>query len=192
MPWISGNRYLTLEETENNGFIVYRYFIDQGWTDNAVCAMLGNMQAESGINPGIWESLIPYGTGYGLTQWTMYTKYSNWAIANGYPDWEDNGQAEMECVLYFVTVTDPNDPLFLWSRNNELGIDPPITFPEFTQSTLDIHTLSNYWLWFYEHPLDPGPSTQATRQAYTDAWWDRTHGTSTIPAWLLKQFIKQR
>lgn len=191
MPWISGNRYLTLQETENNGFIVYPFFISQGWTPQAVCAMLGNMQAESGINPGIWESLIPYGTGYGLTQWTMYTKYMNWAIANGYPDWEDNGPAEMECIIASVTAQ-PGDPIFQWYRNEEIGMDPPITFPEYTQSTLDLHTLSNYWLWFYEHPRDPGPATQATRQAYTDAWWQRTQGgTATLPPWLLRQMTRR-
>lgn len=191
MPWISGNRYLTLQETENNGYIVYPFFISQGWTPQAVCAMLGNMQWESGINPGIWENLQPYWRGYGLTQWSYYTKYSNWAIANGYPDWEDNGQAEMECVIYSVTVTDPNDPLFLWSRNDQIGMDPPITFEEFTRSTLDIHTLSDYWCWFYEHPQDP-IGTLGVRRSYTDAWWQRTQGgTATLPPWLLKQMTRR-
>lgn len=182
MPWISGNRYLTLDETENNGYLAYNYFISIGWTPEAICAMLGNMQAESGINPGIWENLQPYQGGYGLTQWTPYTKYSAWYG----PGWEDNGPGECSRIQY------ESENEIQWFYNAEIGMAPPITFQQFTESTLPLHDLTNYWLWFYEHPANPGPATQAVRQAYADAWWQRVQGgTATLPPWLLKQITRR-
>lgn len=53
MAWISKNDYLSMEEMENNAKEFHRYFIAQGWTPNAIAGMLGNVQTESFINPGI-------------------------------------------------------------------------------------------------------------------------------------------
>ena len=85
-----------LEEMQNNAVLIWNYFKSQGWTLNSVAAMLGNMQSESTINPGIWENLDPIiSNGYGLVQWTPSTKYSEWA-GDG---WEDNGLKSVS-VLY--------------------------------------------------------------------------------------------
>ena len=56
---------------QNNAVLLWSYFKAQGWTLNAVAAMLGNMQSESTINPGIWEGLDPFVGGYGLVQWRL-------------------------------------------------------------------------------------------------------------------------
>ena len=69
-------------------------------------------------------------------------------------------------------------------RNTELDIDPPITLSEFLVSDLPVDVLTKYWLWFYEHPADPGPATQNTRISYAQAWEDFLK----IPAWLLFKF----
>lgn len=188
MPWISGNYYMSGAATINNADIIHGIFQGYGWTENAICAMLGNIQGESGCNPGVWENLTPYWRGYGLTQWSPYTKYSNWATSMGYLPWEDNGDAECERIHYETTTMPPTDPDYPWFYNSEIGMYPPITLPDFTTSTLPLNTLTNYWLWFYEHPLDPGPTTQATRQSYAQAWWNRYNGgQSTLPPWLLKK-----
>jgi hypothetical protein len=89
---------------KKNAQYIWQYFGGtKGWTINAVAALLGNMQHESGMSPGIWESTVegsvihPDGTqslnmsainayinangrapGYGLVQWTSYEKYYNW------------------------------------------------------------------------------------------------------------------
>lgn len=83
---ISNNKYLTQGEMESNAKEIYTYLSDKGWTINAISGLLGNMQRESTINPGLWQSLKEgnYSGGYGLVQWTPATKYTNWAKANGY------------------------------------------------------------------------------------------------------------
>ena len=96
MAFISGNRALTESEMEHNAIEVWSYFKVWGWTLNAVAGMLGNMQAESTINPGRWENGVEYGGGYGLVQWTPYTNYSDWAGAG----WQNNGTKQCERIIY--------------------------------------------------------------------------------------------
>lgn len=51
MAWISRNSALTLAEMENNADIVIAYYRGFGINDNTIAGILGNMQAESTINP---------------------------------------------------------------------------------------------------------------------------------------------
>ena len=186
MSWTARNGYLTTAEMEGNATMAANYFTSQNWTLNAICAMLGNMQAESGINPGIWENLDPYNGGYGLTQWTPYTKLSDWATAEGLT-WLDDGTTQCKRIDYEAVNN------LQWFYNSELGLSPPITFLQFSTSHLDLNTLSNYFLWFYEHPADPGPGTQAIRQANAQAWWTFFGGGATqLPVWLMFKFNEWR
>ena len=138
MAWISGNRYLSLSEMQNNADIIHYFFRAAGWTDNAIAAMLGNMQSESTINPGIWEGLVPYDGGYGLVQWTPYTNYSNWA-GDG---WQDNGQKEMERIIYEL-----NNGL-QWYATTKYDM----SFEDFTTSQDTPSYLAQVWLYNYERP----------------------------------------
>ena len=74
---ISNNKYLSQGEMESNAKEIYTYLSDKGWTLNAISGLLGNMQRESTINPGLWQSLKEgnYSGGYGLVQWTPASKY---------------------------------------------------------------------------------------------------------------------
>lgn len=168
MGWVSKNNYLSQSEMENNAVLVCNYFLAQGWTLNAICAMLGNMQSESSINPAIWENLTDdvdlfyqeYNRypGYGLTQWTPYTKYTEWAGS----DWE-NGDKQCERILY-----ECENGLQWFGNDNAPIVEPPISFKEFSVSTLDIETLANYFLWYYEHPKQ---TIQEQRAKQAIAWY---------------------
>lgn len=177
--WISKNTYLTLTEMKNNAVMAWDYFGSRGWTLNAVAAMLGNMQTESTINPGIWESLESdyesyfdaHGRypGYGLVQWTPFTKYSNWAGAR----WQNNGDKQCERIIY------ERDNGLQWFENPAVDIPvPPITFAEFSTSTLPVSTLANYFLWYYEHPQNPNQPNRA-KQALE--WYDYLSGITPRP-----------
>lgn len=155
MSWIGGNRYLSRSEMENNATEIWGYFNSIGWSLNSVSAMLGNMQTESTINPNIWQGLIENTKkGYGLTQWTPATKLIDWA---GSSYIYGNRQCDR---IYFEALNNKQ-----WFRNPEAPIiDPPITFLEFTVSTLECEELANYFLWYYEHPettIQPNRSVQA-------------------------------
>lgn len=161
MAWITGNFYLTQAQMENNAPIVWQYLGANGWTINAVAGILGNMQTESNINPGLWESLQEYNYdgGFGLTQWTPATKYIEWA--GGDESVWNNGEKELERILYEVQNN------LQWFQNPAAPIpNPPITFAEYTQSTESPETLANYFLWYYEHPADINQPQRATQAAY--------------------------
>lgn len=79
---------------EGNAYEVFLFLSIRGWTTNAIAGILGNMQSESNINPGIWQNLDygNYSLGFGLVQWTPATNYTNWAAANGYDITDPEGQ----------------------------------------------------------------------------------------------------
>lgn len=185
MAWISGNRYLSLSEMQNNVDLLHYYFKSQGWTDNAIAGMLGNMQSESTINPGIWEGLKepdPGVTkvGYGLVQWTPYTNYSNWAGSG----WEDNGPKEMERIIYEL------ENGLQWISTTKYQM----TFREFSESLLSPSYLAQAWLYNYERPADLNQPIRSTRANY---WYEYITGQTPptpgteLPIWLLFK-IKER
>lgn len=181
MSWHAYNSPLSQADMEENALMIFGFFYNRGWTINAISALCGNMQAESRLNPGAWENYTPYGGGYGLTQWTPYTKLSDWATQQGLT-WIENGPTQCKRIDYECLNN------LQWFYNSEIGMAPPITFAQFSASTLNINTLSNYFLWFYEHPADPYAGTQAYRQSLTQAWYTFFVGHPHIPIWLLFKF----
>lgn len=149
MPWIQGNRYLSRSEMENNATLLWGDFKSKGWSLNAVCGMLGNMQTESSINPGIWENLtVNYNRGFGLVQWTPASKYINWAGSN-YTD----GYLQCERIQ--------------WELNNGQQYYPtskyPMTFREFSVSTETPEYLAQVFITNYERPKDPDQPIRSTQ-----------------------------
>lgn len=181
--WTSRNGYLTTAEMRDNAARAWFVASRLGWTRLGLAAVLGNMQSESGINPGIWENLtVDYSRGYGLTQWTPATKYIDWAGAG----WEGNGDKQMERIQYEA------DNGLQWFENPAANpVYPPITLNSLlTNTTLDVGTLANYFLWYYEHPYNPNQPDRATQAA---AWLEflntlPTPGHTTLPIWLLFKF----
>lgn len=175
--WISANRYLSTTEMQNNAQIVYNR-LKHGWTKNAICALLANMQCESNINPGIWESLKSgnLSGGFGLVQWTPATKYRNWHDAYfGDTDYT-NGNKQLSRIIYEV-----NNGMQWASVYSEQGL----TFQEFTQSTLDPYILAVEFLICYERPANQGSSVRALRGSIAQTWWNYfggSEGTITPPS----------
>ena len=68
MAWTIGNKYLTEAQMQGNAIEVHKYFAKMGWSLNAIGGILGNMEKESNINPGLWQSLQEgkYKGGYAL------------------------------------------------------------------------------------------------------------------------------
>lgn len=72
----------TLNESQIycNADYIFDCLSNRGFTKGAICGILGNMQRECGLNPGLWEKLNNIKVGYGLLQWTKAeNKYLKWA-----------------------------------------------------------------------------------------------------------------
>lgn len=136
----SSNSYLNLSQMKDNAQYILDYLIARGWTKNAICGMLGNMQRESTINPGIWQNLDSGNTalGYGLVQWTPATKYLNWCSERGLEP----------------SSMDSNLKRILWELENGeqyyATTNFPESFHEFTKSTKSVTYLAEAFLMNYE------------------------------------------
>ena len=88
--WIATDTYLLQEKRDDNAKLIWEYLKKGlGWSPTAVAGILGNMDVESTMNPGIIEGRQEHNlidnytclalsdqTGVGLTQWTGYTTSS--------------------------------------------------------------------------------------------------------------------
>lgn len=167
MAWISGNRFLTQQEMENNALLVWGYFGNRGWTLHSVCGMLGNMQPESTINPNIWQSLNQgnLSGGYGLVQWTPASKVIDWCTTNSL-DYTD-GYSQLQRIQWEV---DNNQQ---WIKTSSY----PLTFQEFTQSTESPYYLGRAFIKNYERPADQTEANLDRRGKNAEAWWRFLDGT---------------
>lgn len=157
----STNGYLTLAQMKVNAQYIWDYLRPLGWTKNAVSGMLGNMQTESSINPGIWQGLDEgnMSGGFGLVQWTPATNFTDWADSHSLV-WE-----EMDSQLLRI----------LYEVENELQwIDADMSFEEFTHSTESAYDLGLLFLAKYERPADPDQPARGTQAA---AWYSFLDGT---------------
>ena len=165
--WIKGNRYLSTGEMQNNAQIIFNTLLAKGWSKNAIAGMLGNMQKESTINPGIWQNLNPNPSlGWGLVQWTPSTNFTDWAEANGYAN--DDGDAQL---IWIDTVT---ASVGQWIPTTQY----PETFGEFKVSTQTPEYLADCFLKNFERPKE---SDQPDRQQYARYWFDWWEGSPVPP-----------
>ncbi|EFM12302.1 Peptidoglycan-binding domain 1 protein [Paenibacillus curdlanolyticus YK9] len=61
---------LTDAQMKANVLYINQYMTANGWTKHAIAGLLGNMEQESGFNPGVWQFNQKTSGGYGLVQWT--------------------------------------------------------------------------------------------------------------------------
>ena len=154
----SANRYLTEKEMQGNAEFITSYFRVLGWSYNAIAAMLGNMESESTINPGIYESLDDTSTsnGFGLVQWTPNTKYKTWADDNGYGSDYGSIVGQVHRIKYEL------ENGLQWIPTDSF----PLSFSEFSKSTASPEYLANAFLYNYERPrslVQPNRATQARK-----------------------------
>lgn len=167
----TANSYnISVEDMKPNARYIYQYLRNEGWTLNAIAAILGNMQVESKMSPWIWQGTIEGSIinddethtlniavlgssepGYGLVQWTPYYKYTNWCVVNNLDYWDIDSQ------LYRICWEVSNNEQ--WIVNTSKGYD--ITFKEFIVSNEDTYWLAGAFAFCYERP---GSSTGTAEQ----------------------------
>lgn len=154
-----GNDYnssntLTTTQMQFNARYIYYYLISKGWTLNAIAGILGNMQHESAINPGRWQSDTVGSGGYSLVQWTPYTKYTNWCSSEGYSD-----PSEMDTALARIIYEVENKIQYSATSGY------PESFEEFTKSTKSPYYLACAFAWNYERSATVLYGTEEEKEA---------------------------
>ena len=101
--WYGSDVYLTLSQQKFNGKSAINYFknlSNYGWSNNSICAILGNMCFESSLNPQLQQR---GGSGYGLVQWTPKSNLTSRAKAIKQGFWvNDIVKEEMLAQALFI------------------------------------------------------------------------------------------
>lgn len=171
------SKALTQAQMETNARYIYSYLTDKGWTLNAIAGVLGNMQNESAMNPGRWEGNdVGNGPGYGLVQWTPYTKYTEWCTSNGYSD-PSTMDANLARIIYEL------DNGIQYYKNNY-----PYTFKTFVKSTDSPYTLACAFAFDYERSWTSLYGTEAEKEALrqlrggcANSWYSFLSGETPTP-----------
>ena len=167
----TANSYnVSIEDMKPNARYIYQYLHNEGWTLNAIAGLLGNVQVESKMSPWMWQGTIEgsiinddethtlntavlgdSAPGYGLVQWTPYSKYTDWCTANNLDYWDIDSQLQRICW-----EVETNEQ---WQVRESKGYD--ITFKEFITSTEAVYWLAGAFAFCYERP---GSSTGTQEQ----------------------------
>ena len=142
-----------------NAFMVWQYFSALGFTPESIAGLLGNMQQESGINPGRWQGGT--GPGYGLVQWDPASNYMNYASRHGIDinDADSNGNGQCQCI-------NDSESEGQWLPNSGHGYT--YTWAQFSQLS-DWSTATQAFCWQFERPGTPMMSNRLTYAAH---WYD--------------------
>lgn len=155
---ISRNGYLSRNEMIENAQEIVTYFVRRGWSLNAICGMLGNMEHESTINPGIFENLdyMNMVNGVGLVQWTPASGLYSFAQSQGISSQWLTLDFQCSRIQYEL-------------ENNLQYYNPRRSFKDFSQSTESPYDLAIDFLTYYERPLNPN---QPWRGESAEQWFD--------------------
>lgn len=147
------------EEQLTNVRYITAYLRGKGWTDNAIAGVLGNMQSESGINPGAYYGYVEYSAvSFGVVQWDPTSKYRKWHDAN-YPNeiYEHLG-CQLERLLYEL-----ENRIQFYSTS-----EFPMSFKTFSTSKEGPGYLAKAFVRNYERPAsilyDPDKETLAEHE----------------------------
>ncbi len=169
IPVVKGAEYtrslpLNDEQFLNNCKCFYGEMHARGWSLNAICGILGNIQSESGCNPNRWQndsasSLPLTKEGFGLVQWTPYTNCTDWLKEKGYwGKFAQYGTAECNLIDWEFSSSVPHE------REQWYPVSGyEMTKEEFKTSTKSPSYLAMAFLYNYERPKDPYQPIRATQ-----------------------------
>ena len=187
-----------------NATKIYNNLIQQGYTPEAACGILGNMQTESGLSPGALQrhlSTLPNngehladltntvmlgyadqndsGYGTGLIQWDSYTTTS--PAGNVIASFAIRYNYEWydgDCQLYRLQREFETDSTYhYWTANNHT---PPITWAEFKAFTGTPETAADIFRQCRERSSGD-PTGNQYRRDNARYWYDYFSGGPTPP-----------
>lgn len=144
----SGGYAISSTEGTANIYAVYDYLHALGYDKQCVNGMLGNVSAESGLNPWRWQAdTVTYSDGYGLVQFTPASAYIN---LTGIPDHAPNLSVSQQTAgaspddakaqLYVFA----NDTLGKWNSSCWRSYWNPSTYPDlYAMHTSILNTWGN-------------------------------------------------
>ena len=175
-------------EQQHNADKVYSVFHALGWTDNAIAAMVGNMQLESGLDPAC--SYPKIGNTFATIDNQHATNYPD--NAYGLVQWKGRGSTDPnnnQLVGYAIRHSsewyEGNIQMerMTWEYQNNQKFHAQTvdgvyyTFSSFAASTEDPQQLAKVWMTCYEGTYSKVPERKSNAQY----WYDYFSGGPTPP-----------
>lgn len=203
----------------HNATKIYQYFISRGWTVNAISAMVGNMQLESWLSPGLIQgtnryrlpnsasSLSDVPNSVMINFYDGYYGLTNGGFAIGLAQWDGDtptpppGQKLVSFAeRYNLNWYDGDTQVFRIHRERETNIQWQAqnlggtywTWEVFIASTAEPEELAYVWRVCYE--VADG-RTDPTRQANARYWFTYFSGPmpgTGLPPWMYFLFNRKK
>lgn len=165
---------------------IWTFLKSKGFTDAGCAGIMGNLYAESGLNPqnmqnsyeaklgmndttytngvdnGTYTNFVKDSVGYGLAQWTYWSRKQN-LLNFSKQQGSSIGSLTMQLDFLYVELT--------------------TSFPSLVKllkSTNDVAEASNGMLLQFERPADQGEARQKQRAAYSQKYYDQFHITAIV------------
>ena len=206
------------DKQQHNASKILAYFRGLGWTVNAIAAMVGNMQLESWLSPGLIQGTNRYrlpNSAANLSDvpnsvminfYDSYYGLSHGGFGIGLVQWDGStntppaGQKLVSFAeRYNMIWYDGDTQIYRIRREQETNIQWQAqtlgstywTWAEFIASTETPEELAYVWRVCYE-VADPG--TDATRRANARYWYDwfAAHPTTGLPSWMYFLFNRKK
>lgn len=176
------NSTLSASQRLANVQYIYAFLCANGFTKEAACGVLGNMESESQFNPGIWQSTNNLSKGYGVVQWTPATVFLDYAKEQGIlsaataaatnalanSDAKTLMDTELACLLYCCTTRHD----FFKPSESMQHSGYSMTFSQYKASTLPAETLG---VVFHDHYERSSGTLAAVQKRGTQAqnWYQQ-------------------
>lgn len=177
MAWIvrvGTTTFFNQTEKDNNAIEFFNFFAPRGYSLASIAGMLGNIDQESTVNPGLQETSSS-NSGWGLIQWTPMNNYFWWFDLHGW-DWFD-GYAQCEKIAEEIENNrDPWIPTSQYpysgqefSRLTDIEIATRAYFaerergdPAYANMQHRIDCANYYYQYLSGQPIPPSPPTPPT------------------------------
>ena len=180
-------------EAKDNMDEIYAQLHNEGWTIEAICGMLGNMVAESGLNPWRWQddsvSLTSDLKGYGLPQFTpAYGYIYDYGVGvTGYsPNLsvteETSGATPEDGYAQIIVINEDKAGKFINRTSYCKYLDISSTYPlSDYKVNSDLWVTTVGWLFNYEFPANRSYKVAEGRYANAVSCYNYLSGQQPDP-----------
>ena len=172
---------LNKQQQEANAEYIYNYLSNEGWSINAICGLLGNIQQESQMNPGAWQigfedNKSSSNCGYGLIQFTPAEDFLpkiGFSIDNidEYAERKPGELIDLQ-LKYLISSCQPDQYVWLSEMGvNIYGSPYEMAFDEFITSSNSPGELALVFHGHYERSA-ADEFTQNNRVEYANYWYN--------------------
>lgn len=157
-------------QRKTNATYIKNFLSGKGFSKNAIYAMLGNFQAESSLNPAIWQyrDSLTNG-GYGLAQWTTAPYFLNWAVDVGLITSATASAINSIANTKKQKLMDAELSFLMWTlqMSGDYFTSTSWPFSKFKTSSDTVKSLTKV---FFENYEQAGDDSLSTRQTYAANW----------------------